>query len=372
MSAMKLSDLVNHLEYSVPPSFQESYDNSGLQVGEMNKEINSALLSLDVTENVIDEALSKGCDLVITHHPLIFGGLKRISGRTEVERVVLKAIQNNISIYSMHTNLDIVKGGVSYRMAEKLGLENIIPLVPLEGNLLKLAVFVPLDYADKVRAALFNAGAGNIGNYDRCSYNIEGYGTFRAGPGTDPFTGDQNSDHSEKEIRVETVLPVHLKSKVIKSMIEAHPYEEVAFDIFKIENAVPGAGLGCIGDLNKAVEEKELLESVSAIFNAKGIRHTSFRGSKVMRVAVMGGSGADYTGMARSAGADAYITADIKYHSFFEGRSDMLIADIGHYESELPALEIINELITKKFPKFAVRFSEINTNPVNYLQAWKK
>lgn len=369
---MKLSNLVKYLEDSVPLSYQESYDNSGLQIGGMNCEINTALLSLDVTENVIDEALEKGCDIIITHHPLIFGGLKRISDGNDIGRLVLKAIENNISIYSMHTNLDIIKGGVSYRMAEKLGLKNIIPLVPLEGHLLKLAVFVPLDYADKVRKALFDAGAGNIGDYDRCSYNIEGYGTFRAGPGTDPFAGEQNSEHTEKEVRVESVLPAYLKSRVIKSMIEAHPYEEVAFDIFKIENAMPGAGLGCVGDLKEAVEEKTLLTRLSELFNAKGIRHTALRGNKVRRVAVMGGSGSNYTGMASSSGADAYITADIKYHSFFEGRSGMLIADIGHYESELPALEIINELITKKFPKFAVRFSEINTNPVNYLQAWKK
>ena len=369
---MKLKELVNYLESMVPTAFQESYDNSGIQVGEHGQAVDSVLLSLDVTEEIIDEAITRGCQMVISHHPLIFKPLKHLSGKTATEKIILKAVLNNISVYSMHTNLDTVRGGVSYRLAEKMKLRNIKPLMPLDSKLLKLVVFVPLDHAENVRDAVFNAGAGFLGNYDRCSYNIHGRGTFRAGPGTDPFAGEQGSDHIEEEIRIETVLPEYLKSRVVSAMINAHPYEEVAYDLYRIENNMPGTGLGVVGELKKELTEAGIVEMLGEIFEAKGIRHTAFTGKKIKKVALMGGSGGNYIGKAISSGADVFATADIKYHSYFEAGNDILLVDIGHYESEKPALEIIHELITKKFPKFAVRFSNINTNPVNYSQAWKK
>ncbi|MBN1387284.1 MAG: Nif3-like dinuclear metal center hexameric protein, partial [Bacteroidales bacterium] len=351
---MKLKELVNYLESIVPPAFQESYDNSGIQVGDIESNVNSVLLSLDVTEEIIDEADSKRCGMIISHHPLIFKPLKSISGKTFIERIILKAIRKNISIYSLHTNLDIIKGGVSYRLAEKMQLENPKVMVPLGNKLLKLVVFVPADYAETLRDAIFKAGAGYIGNYDRCSYNIRGEGTFRAGPGTDPFTGEYGSEHTEPEIRIETVLPEYLKNRVIKAIIDSHPYEEVAYDLYRIENTLPGAGLGCIGELRSSIIDTELIDRLGEIFESRGIRHTQITGRKIKKVAVMGGSGGEYIHKALSAGADAYITADIKYHSYFEAGKDLLLADIGHYESEKPALEILHELITKKFPKFAV------------------
>ncbi len=363
---MKLKELVNYLETIVPLSLQESYDNSGIQIGDLEGDVNSVLLSLDVTEEIIEEAESKGCRLIITHHPLIFKPIKSISGKTFIERIVLKAIQKDISIYSMHTNLDIVRGGVSYRMAEKLKLGNIEEMIPLGNKLLKLVVFVPITHVEAVRDAIFNAGAGHIGNYDRCSYNIRGEGTFRAGPGSDPFAGESGREHTEEEIRVETVLPEHLKNRVVKAMVNSHPYEEVAYDLYRIENTLPGTGLGCIGELKRSITDTELLERLGKLFEARVIRHTPLTGKKIKKLAVMGGSGGAYINKALSAGADAYVTADIKYHTFFEAGTDLLLIDIGHYESEKPALEILHELITKKFPKFAVLFSEINTNPVNY------
>ncbi|MBS0011913.1 MAG: Nif3-like dinuclear metal center hexameric protein [Bacteroidales bacterium] len=369
---MKLKELLKYLESIAPPAFQESYDNSGMQVGDPETEVDTVLLSLDITEEIIEEAVRKGCQLIISHHPLIFKALKRISGKTAVERIVWNAISNNIAVYSMHTNLDVIRGGVSYRMAEKMKLSNIGVLLPLDNKLLKLVVFVPLEHAGKVRDAIFNAGAGYIGNYDRCSYNIRGEGTFRAGPASDPYAGEQGKEHREEEIRIETVLPEHLKSRVIKAMIEAHPYEEVAYDLYRIENPVPGAGLGCIGELPDEPADKEFIEIISRVFDAKGVRHTALKGRKIRKVALMGGSGGQYVNEAIAAGADAFLTADIKYHSFFDAGNDILLADIGHYESEIPAVEILHELITKKFPKFAVRFSEINTNPVNYSQVWQK
>ncbi|HEN20519.1 MAG TPA: Nif3-like dinuclear metal center hexameric protein [Desulfobacteraceae bacterium] len=369
---MKLKELVKYLESIAPPAFQESYDNSGMQVGDPETEVDTVLLSLDITEEIIEEAVRKGCQLIISHHPLIFKALKRISGKTAVERVVRNAISNNIAVYSMHTNLDIIRGGVSYRMAEKMKLSNIDVLLALGNKLLKLVVFVPLEHAGKVRDAIFNAGAGYIGNYDRCSYNIRGEGTFRAGPGSDPYAGERGKEHTEEEIRIETVLPEHLKSSVIKAMIESHPYEEVAYDLYRIENTVPGAGLGCIGDLPDEPADKEFIEIISRVFDARGVRHTALKGRKIRKVALMGGAGGQYVNEAIAAGADAFVTADIKYHAFFDAGNDILLADIGHYESEIPAVEILHELITKKFPKFAVRFSEINTNPVNYSQVWQK
>ncbi|MDZ7738619.1 MAG: Nif3-like dinuclear metal center hexameric protein [Bacteroidales bacterium] len=368
---MKIKELINYLESIVPTEWQESWDNSGLQLGDPDNTVDSALICLDITEAVIREAEDKACGLIISHHPLIIKPLSSISRKTATGRIIFKAVNKGISIYSMHTNLDIVKGGVSYHMAEMMKLKNVSVLSPLASRLLKLVVFVPTSHAEKVRDAIFNAGAGFIGDYDRCSYNISGEGTYRAGEGTDPYAGDTGKDHTEREIRIETVMPEYARSKVLKAMIESHPYEEVAYDIYKIENTVPGAGLGCTGDLEHDMKDADFLSMLSDLFGAKGIRHTALKGKKINKVAVMGGSGGSYIREAIHSGADAFVTADIKYHSFFEA-GDVLLADIGHYESEKPALEILHELITKKFPKFAVRFSETNTNPVNYLQVWKK
>jgi len=258
------------------------------------------------------------------------------------------AIKNDISLYSMHTNLDIIKEGVSYRMADKLGLSNTEVMVSLGGSLLKLVVFVPLSHAGKVRQAVFEAGAGNIGNYDMCSFNLRGEGTFRGGSGSDPFAGEPGKEHVEEEVRIESVLPAHLKSRVVGAMIDSHPYEEVAYDLYPLQNRMPGAGLGCVGDLPESVTEKDMINMLSDIFGSECIRHSRLTGRKIKRVAVMGGSGGSYIGKAISSGAQAYVTADVKYHSFFEADKQILLADIGHYESEKPSLEILHELITKK------------------------
>lgn len=364
---MKISEIVNYLSHRVPVSLQEDYDNSGLQVGDESRETDSVLLSVDITEEIIDEAINDGSGLIITHHPLIFKGLRRISGRTLTERVITKAIKNDIAIYSAHTNLDVIRGGVSYRMADKIGLKDISALTEITGKLLKIAVFVPEKNADHVRVAMFNAGAGSVGDYDHCSFNTVGEGSFRAGKGTNPHTGEIGSDHFEKEIKIEMILPEYKKSAVVSGMINAHPYEEVAYDILRLENAIPGAGLGCIGELDKAVEAKRFLEDIAGVFDARGVRYSGSIAGSVKKVAVCGGSGSSLIKYALARGADIFITADIKYHSFFEGNNSMIIADIGHYESEKYSLEILYELITKKFPKFAVRFSKNNTNPINYL-----
>jgi dinuclear metal center YbgI/SA1388 family protein len=367
LKIMKLKDICSYLDSVVPLSFQESYDNSGLQTGNPETDISSAIIALDITEEVIDEAIAAECDLVITHHPLIFRPLKKITGSTYVERVLIKAIKSEVAIYSCHTNLDIIKEGVSRKMASKLNLQNVRVLSPLKHQFLKLVTYIPESYLEKVREAVFMAGAGRIGNYDKCSFGTSGTGTFRAGEGTKPFVGRKGELHLEKEIRFETVLPANIKDQVIMNLIGAHPYEEVAYDIYSIENEYSEAGLGCVGELLKETDEPAFLQSLSDIFKAEGIKFSKLTGKKIKRVALCGGAGISLLGEALRARADVFVTADLRYHDFFNAENRLLLTDIGHYESEKYSIEIIYDLIIKKFPTFAVRFSETNTNPINYL-----
>lgn len=363
---MKLKELTSFLDSAVPLSFQEGYDNSGLQVGLPDREISSALICLDVTDEVLNEAGYTGCDVIISHHPLIFTGIKQLTGRNATERLLLKAVKQDVAVYSAHTNLDVVENGVSSRMADKLGLVNRMVLAPLKNRLLKLVTFVPEAYIDKVREALFNAGAGVIGGYDRCSFVSPGTGSFRAGENTNPFTGEIGKDHFEKEIRLETILFSHIKGKVVRALADSHPYEEPAFDLYPLENENIAAGLGCVGELKEAVEGKVFLSMLRETFGARSIRHSALPAGKIRKVALCGGAGGSLTGDAISSGADAFVTGDIRYHTFFEADGRIMLADIGHYESEKFSAEILYSLITKKFPTFALRFSEVNTNPINY------
>jgi dinuclear metal center YbgI/SA1388 family protein len=363
---MKLKELTSFLESAIPLSFQEGYDNSGLQVGLPGKEIKSALITLDITEEVIDEADHTGCDVIISHHPLIFTGIKKLTGKTVTERMLLKAIKHDIAIYSAHTNLDVMDNGVSRKMAEKLNLKNIRVLSPLKNRLCKLVTFIPEDHLDKVRDVIFEAGAGIIGNYDMCSFSTQGTGSFRGGDSTHPFVGKKSEIHFEKEVRFETILFSHIKNRVISALLGAHPYEEVAYDIYPLENENIEIGLGCTGDLPEPVGEKEFLKSLSSLFSSEGIRYSKLKGNRITKVALCGGSGGALLDDAIASGANAFVTADIKYHSYFEAGNRLLVIDIGHYESEKFSVEILYDLIIKKFPKFALRFSEINTNPINY------
>jgi dinuclear metal center YbgI/SA1388 family protein len=364
---MKLSDICFFLDSAVPLSFQEEYDNSGLHVGSADSEITSALITLDVTEDVLAEAVQKGCNLIISHHPLIFNSLKSITGRTVAERIIKAAIKKDIAIYSAHTNLDALSDGVSRKMAEKLELMNISVLVPLKNKLLKLVTFIPDSHLEKVSDAIFNAGAGKIGNYDKCSFNTQGKGSFRGNEESNPFTGNKGAVHYENETRFETVMFSYLKNDVVSALLETHPYEEVAYDIYALENDNIQVGLGCVGDLKEGVDEKHFLETLSVIFSSEGIKFSKPLAKKIQKVALCGGAGSGFLKEAIASGADAFVTADIKYHTFFDADGKLLIVDIGHFESEKFATEVLNDLITKKFPKFAVRFSEVNTNPINYL-----
>lgn len=350
-----------------PVSYQESYDNSGLIIGRYDSEVSGVLICLDVIESVVEEAIEKGANLIIAHHPIVFKGLKRFNGNNYVERTVILAIQNNIAIYAAHTNIDSVKGGVSDRICDLIGLKNKKILSPLSEDLNKLVTFVPTESADKVREALFSAGAGSIGNYDSCSYSSEGKGSFRAGEETNPYVGEKGKIHFEEEIRLETVFPKHLKGKVLSALLKSHPYEEVAFDIYKIENVNSQVGLGMIGKLSKEEDTLSFLKRVKEIFGTGCVKHTNIIKDTVKTVAVCGGSGSFLLRKAISQKADIYISGDFKYHEYFDAEEKIIIADIGHYESEQFTRDIFYEIVTKNFPNFAVYISEINSNPIKYL-----
>jgi dinuclear metal center YbgI/SA1388 family protein len=364
---MKLSKILTAIESFAPLSLQESYDNSGLIVGNPEQHIAKAIISFDVTEEVIEEAIINGVNLIISHHPVIFSGIKKLNGKNYVERIVLKAIKNDIALYAVHTNLDNIIGGTNRILAEKLGLKNLKVLQNQSDNLRKLVVFVPKDYLQNVQDAIFVSGAGHIGKYDQCSFQQNGIGTFRALEGATPFVGELNKLHKEEEVRLETIFPVHLQSAVILEMITAHPYEEVAYDIYPISNKSESVGAGIIATLEKEEDEMAFLMRLKDITSAKCIRYTKLRNKPIRKVALCGGSGAFLINTAKSAGADVYITGDVKYHEFFDSENEMLIADVGHYESEQFTIELLFDFIKENFPTFAVQISDINTNPINYL-----
>ena len=364
---MQISEITNYIESLAPLAYQESYDNAGLLVGNPTQKVKQALITLDVTEAILDEAIETKCDLIIAHHPLIFSGLKKINGKNEVERCVIKAIKNNIAIYAAHTNLDSVFGGVNSKICEKLGLRNCQMLSPVSGQLKKLVTFIPFDQAEQVQQAVFKAGAGNIGNYDSCANSTAGKGSFRGNEKSNPFLGKKGEIHYENEIRFETIFPQHIQNKVIHALLESHPYEEVAYDIYSLDNSFQQVGTGMIGELPKALNEKAFLQFTKKQFGTRVIKHSPLLGNKVKTVAVCGGAGSFLIGQAVGAKADIFITGDLKYHQFFEAEGKIVLADIGHFESEQFTKEVFYELLTKKLPKFAVRLSEVNTNPVNYL-----
>ena len=363
---MTVKEIVSVLEDFASPGYQESYDNSGLLVGNAAQAIDAVLLTIDITPEVLDEAIKKGAGLIIAHHPLIFDGLKRLNGSDDQQKIIIKAIKSDIAIYAAHTNFDNMYNGVSYKMCEKLSLVNTKVLRPVKGGLHKLACFVPKDHAEAVREAVFNAGAGVIGDYDQCSFNLEGKGTFRGGEDTNPFVGEKGKLHFEEEVRVETIVPSIKLKKVISDMIAAHPYEEVAYDIYPLENENPLIGAGVIGELPDALDEKKFLDKLKTAFNITYIRHTKLLNKKIRRVAMCGGAGSFLLRDAMAQEADIFITGDFKYHQFFDAENKIIIADIGHYESEQYTKDIFYELLIKKFPKFAIHFSEVNTNPINY------
>ncbi|WP_234735290.1 Nif3-like dinuclear metal center hexameric protein [Tellurirhabdus bombi] len=371
---MKIKQIATSLEKWAPLAYQESYDNAGLLVGDPETEITGVLVTLDATEAVVDEAIAKGCNLIVAHHPIVFKGLKKLTGRSYVERTVIKAIKADIAIYASHTNLDSVVGGVNFKIAEKLNLENVQILAPKSQVLMKLVTFVPNakegeQYAtatQKVLDALYEAGAGHIGQYSHCSFKQEGTGTFRGEDGANPVLGNVGEDKKAHEDRIEVILPVQQRYSVLKALKKAHPYEEVAYYLTLLDNQNQEVGSGAVGDLPQAMQELEFLAYLKKSLAVNVIRYTPLRGQKVKRIAVCGGAGGFLLNDAIRAGADVFVTADYKYHEFFDADGRIVIADVGHYESEQFTKELISQYLLKKNPNFAVILSEVITNPVNY------
>ncbi|MBO6515186.1 MAG: Nif3-like dinuclear metal center hexameric protein [Bacteroidia bacterium] len=364
---MKLRKITQLLTEIAPLSLQESYDNAGLIVGKNNWEISGILVCLDATEEVLDEAMENNCNLVIAHHPIVFKGLKQFNGKNYVERVVIKAIKNDIAIYAIHTNLDnVLHNGVNQKIAEKLGLSGLEILQRRPSDLLKLVTYVPKDNLKEVREALFDAGGGHIGNYDKCSFSSMGTGTFRAGENADPHVGKKGNMHQESESRLELVLPRHKQVSVVNALLKAHPYEEVAYDLLELQNKSTLTGAGVVGELPEALKKDDFLAHLKTSMQAHVVKYTHSERDVIKRVAVCGGSGSFLIHAARSSGADAYVTSDIKYHEFFDGENDLMICDIGHYESEQFTIELLGDFLSEKIPNFAVIFTKTVTNPVRY------
>jgi dinuclear metal center YbgI/SA1388 family protein len=363
---MIVNDIVNFLETIAPPSLQEDYDNAGLLTGNTSTTCTGVLISLDCIEATIQEAIHKKCNVIVAHHPIIFTGLKKINGKNYVERTIIKAIKNDIAIYAIHTNLDNVLHGVSGKMAQLLGLQNVQILSPKKNILQKLAVFVPKENAQKLTDALFAAGAGNIGNYSECSFSTTGIGSFKPDKNANPAKGEIGFRDTAEEVKMEVIFPIWLQGQIIAAMKANHPYEEVAHDIYNLANTYQETGSGIVGNLPAAMEEKDFLAKLLTIFKIKVVRHTALTGKKIQKVALCGGAGSFLTNAAKAAGADVYITADIKYHEFFDADGQLLLADIGHYESEQFTIDLLFELLSYKFPNFALLKTGVNTNPVQY------
>lgn len=364
---MIVRDITQCLEEIAPSAHQESYDNSGLIVGSPTMELTGVLICLDSTEEIIDEAIANNCNMVIAHHPIVFSGLKRFNGSDYIQRTIIKAIKNDIAIYSIHTNLDNATEGVNAMIGEKLGLINTRILSPKKGILKKLATYAPSMNKEKVLNALFNAGAGNIGNYDECSFSHEGEGSFKANENAEPHVGEINKRHLEKEVKIEVIVPSHLERKVVKALLKAHPYEEVAYDIYTLENKNNYVGSGLIGELPEPVESLAFLKSLKSNMQTECVRHTDVLKKNIKTVALCGGAGSFLLGTAIGQGADVFITGDFKYHQFFDADGKIVIADIGHYESEQFTKDLIYRILSEKFSNFAFLLSKVNTNPINYL-----
>jgi dinuclear metal center YbgI/SA1388 family protein len=364
---MTIGEVIEQLEQWAPLSYQEPYDNAGLLTGSRDSPARKALVTLDCTEPVVDEAIREGANLVIAHHPILFKGLKSITGKTYVERTLIKAIKNDIAIYAIHTNLDNVLTGVSQRMAQVLKLQNVRVLEPKQNTLLKLTTFVPPANTEQVLEALHEAGAGNVGNYRSCSFRVAGTGTFMPTAGTQPYIGSVGQLEHVGENRVEVIFPKNRKNRVLAALQDSHPYEEVAYYLHQLENENQEVGSGVIGELESPMHAKLFLNELKRSFHVGSLRHTAIAKPTVQKVALCGGAGSFLLPRAIQAGADVFISADFKYHEFFDADGQITIADVGHYESEQFTKDLLAEVLREKLPTFAVNFSKTITNPISYL-----
>ena len=362
----QIKDITAELEKLAPLPYQEDYDNAGLMVGDPGMMVTGVLISLDITEEVITEAVQKGCNLIVAHHPIIFRGLKKLNGKNYVERTVIKAIKSDVALYASHTNLDHVQHGVNYTIAERLGLEQVRILAPKTQILKKLTFFAPLANTQSILDALFRAGAGEVGKYKNCSFRSEGTGTFLPGEDAQPVIGQPGSPEQVAEHRAEVIFPSHLQSAVLAALRKTHPYEEVAYYLHLLENENQDVGAGAVGDLQAPLSPEAFLQHLKTRMNTGTIRHTRIVTNEIKRVAVCGGAGSFLLQDAIRAGADVFVTSDYKYHEFFDADNRIMICDIGHYESEVFTKDLLYHYLSGIFSNFALCLSDVNTNPVKY------
>lgn len=363
---LTIRDIIREIEQVAPLALQEDFDNSGIQVGDVSQQATGALISLDVTEEVIDEAIGLGYNLIISHHPLAFRPFKSLTGANYVQRCMMKACKHDLVIYAAHTNLDNAYEGVNAHLSSMLELQNTCILSPMKNKLMKLVTFVPQSHSTSVRQALFDAGAGHIGNYDYTSYSLEGKGTFRANNQASPYCGKVGELHQEDEVRIETIMPVFLKHKVVSELLKMHPYEEPVYDLYPIANTWGRAGSGFLGELPRAYSQSEFIEHIKKVFGATSVSHSAFTNKEIKKVAICGGSGAFLMNEAIRAEADVFITGEAKYNDYYDVEGKILLAVIGHYESEVHTKQLIHNIISKKNPTFAAQLSNVNSNPVKY------
>lgn len=365
---MSIKDVINILEAWAPPALQESYDNSGLIVGDSGRAFTSSLVCLDCTEEIVDEAAERGANLIIAHHPIIFRGLKRLTGADYVERTVIKAIKKDVAIYAIHTNLDNVRQGVNERIADRIGLSSVNRriLLPKSGRLMKLELYVPNHALDDIKEAIWNAGGGGIGNYDECSFSISGTGTFRPNEVANPSTGERGQRSTEDEVMLSVIYPDYLSSSILNAMKAKHPYEEVAYQEIRIENTHQGIGSGLIGSLSEPMRTSDFIQHLKESMELEVLKHTDLVKEEIEQVALLGGSGVFGLKAAISQGADVFITGDVKHHEYFDAEGRIILMDIGHYESERFTMELIQEYLAGKLPNFAHLLTEHVTNPVKY------
>jgi dinuclear metal center YbgI/SA1388 family protein len=362
-----IKDVTSRLEQMAPKFYQEDYDNNGLITGNPSAPVTGVLVTLDCTEAVVDEAIQQNCNLIVAHHPILFKGIKKLTGQNYVERTLIKAIQNNVAIYAIHTNLDNVHIGVNKKIAEQIGLINLKILAPRSNTLLKLVTFIPQDHVENVLNHLYAAGAGQIGNYKNCSFSVVGEGTFLPTGSANPFLGAKGKSERVTEVRVEVIVPMPVRDKVLSALKSNHPYEEVAYYLLALENDNQEVGAGMIGELVEPMESITFLQHIKTKMKASCVRHTSINQRLIKKVAICGGSGSFLMLKAIANGADAFVSADFKYHEFFDADGKILIADIGHYESEQFTKDLLYAFLTENFPTFAVAFSKVVTNPISYL-----
>ena len=363
---MRISEITKHLESIAPPSLQENYDNSGLIVGSENELVTGVLVSLDCIEATVKEAIDNGCNLIVAHHPIVFTGLKRFNNANYVERTVQLAIKNDIAIYAIHTNLDnVYDRGVNAKIAEKLGLESTRILRPKTGGLVKLVTYCPIKDSQRVLEALFSVGAGHVGDYSECSFSTQGYGTFMPGEGSNPSVGQIGNRAMVEEAKIEVVLRDYQKAQILNALRSNHPYEEVAYEFYPTLNTDQYIGSGMIGELAEEMSQDDFLKALKSTMDLEVIKHTGWSKS-IKKVAVCGGSGQFLLKDAIRSGADVYVSADFKYHEYFDAEDNIMICDIGHYESEKYTIELLHDILREKFSTFAVLKTAVDTNPIKY------